>query len=242
MKLNLKFWKPTEKPIIKPRKPKNPLPSKQFYLKTTARKKLAYNGFAKEIITENPGLMKEITKLSKAPRKTIFIDPKGNYKLKVITTDPSHNQLYKLELKHKNKKYLFFIKEKPFIKSIDEFENTYRELIAAKIVENAGFNIIQPHFAINLGTKSYIAYDFTKLITLDRAKSKIGIIPYLKIDIKLHEITEQLKRYKLWDIINADNVYINLITKKIYLADIMSAKEDNELTEIAKKELGFIEK
>jgi len=248
-KPNFGFWKrKSQRKWVTPEHQKN---TNQFFMTISKTRKLMHNGFAKEIIKENPGLFADILKLTNKPENsiqkgTIFHDPNKRYKIKVMeikTVETRVKHIYKLELNNK-KKNKFFIKEEIVPFAMLTAESATRELIANRVLKKAGIKVLQPHFAFATKTRSYIVYDFTNLITVMKARElgRISSVKYFELIDKAKKIKKELRKYEIWDINNGGNIFLDLKTGTTYYTDIMTYLSETELNKIAKKELGFIEK
>jgi hypothetical protein len=214
------------------------------FIGTPHGKELGYSTHAKQMIRENPGLLKAVYELSKS-RKPFLEDPKSRFQILRQKPKAGQNTDASYILKLKEKKY--YIKEVNDT-SIDRdysFDIKHKhgrdgvsEHIAIELLKEQGINVIPAHLSYvdPISKKSFIVYEFTQLRTLDELykTGEITSIRYKNIKKQVKEIEEEINRkfhsfgldkYKqIWDI-RTDNVFYSTGKNKFYVFDPILLKK-----------------
>ncbi len=199
-------------------------------------KKIVYSNFARELLRENPGIIKAVNFLSNNKKEKRFVDEKNRFEILKVTnqiinkkrTDSSFASDGFVLIINKKKPVRFFIKE-----TRDKVElSLTEELIALRLIEKdareIGFKIIKPHFAFDSYLdrkkfpfhrqliKSFIVYELSYLPTVRDVvnKKKINVEDVKKINQKFSKLKEILKKKGLRDIdLDDRNCFIDLSKK-----------------------------
>lgn len=214
------------------------------FLGTHYGKELGYSMHAKQVIRENPGLLKAMHEVSKI-KKAYYEDPKGRFQ--ILNQKPKAGR-------NTNESYIFKTKDKKyFIKEINDtskdrdysFDIKHKhgrdgvsEHIALELLKEQGVDVIHAHFSYvdPISKKSFIAYEFSQLKTLDELyrSGEITAIKYKNIKQQIKYIEKEinskfhsygLNKYKqIWDI-DTDNVFYSLGRNKFYVFDPILLKK-----------------
>lgn len=214
------------------------------FLESFSGKELGYSKKGKQIVRENPGLIRAVQEISRT-QKPILEDPKGRFTIRreKPTAGWNTNVAYVLDLKGKK----YFIKEQNDIdvNSRYKFDNKYKdgrdgvsEHIAIELLKKHKINVIPAHvsYVDPVSKKGFIVYEYTKLRTLE-ALHKSGDIKYGRyrnIKERLREIEKKindnftdydLKKYcGMWDLAT-DNVFVSTSSNKFYVFDPVLMKK-----------------
>jgi len=212
-------------------------------------KTIKYTVNAKKLIRETPGLLREIKEYLEGKKYrpkvyTVFLN-KEKVKLTIQEINrPSKNSMltsnfYKIEISEGKNSYKYFVKKRQIFSDFISSTGT-REMRALEIINEAGFNIIKPHFSYTIkGKESFIFYEYQeKLMDVERAflNKKINNKDVKIISSKLSALETRLndfikkkypnEKYKITDIApnsakekHALPVFIDFENKKLFLFD-----------------------
>ncbi|MDD4049773.1 MAG: hypothetical protein PHX47_02070 [Candidatus ainarchaeum sp.] len=217
-------------------------------------KKIMYTKKAKDLIKNTPGLLREIREYLEGKKYrpkvyTVFLD-KEKVRLRIEEINrPSKNSIltnnfYKIEIKDGKEIHKFFVKKKKITTNTLCCIGT-REMQALDIINQAGFNIIKPHFAYKIkGKESFIFYEYQdKIIDAEKAflERKINSEDIKQISRKLNNLETRIndfikvkypnENFKITDISSntqknkhALPVFIDFENKKLFLFDPILSK------------------
>jgi len=227
-------------------------------------KKLVYSNFARDLLKENPGIIKAINFLSRNKKEIRFVDKKGKFEILKVTkqiinqkrtTSTYTSEGYVLII-NKVKPIRFFIKE---TRGVVEFSLT-EELLALRSIEKeakkVGFKIIKPHFAFDnysqkkgffynpSNLKSFIAYELSYFLTVTDAinKKKLTLKDKKEINSKFSKLNQSLEKIGFKDLdLDKKNCFVDLSKKPVdlYLFDPLTYGENYS---IFTKEIDKIER
>ncbi len=220
-------------------------------------KKLIYNQFSKQIISENPGILKAFNFLLKNPKENLFVSKKNSFEIFRITKTIKNNERSFTPYFTKDAFILTInseVKKRFFIKySKNKFGAKYsatQELISLRLIEGyasqVGFKIIKPHFAFdNFNNKGgFIVYDFSYLHTVSDAykMAKISNSELIEIKNRISSLNNLLDRkLDLNNIdINIKNIFIDFTKKpySLYLFDTYAFNQNiKQMFDFSKKSL-----
>ncbi|HRS42883.1 MAG TPA: hypothetical protein P5530_03365 [Candidatus Diapherotrites archaeon] len=214
------------------------------FIKTRYGKGLGYSKYGKQVVRENPGLLKAVYELSKS-KKPFLKDPKGRFKITRLKPKAGLNTNVSYVLDLKGKKY--FIKEVNDT-SIDRdysFDIKYRhgrdgvsEHKGIELLKQKGIDVIPAHvsYVDPITKKSFIVYEYTQLRTLEELykAGDITSIKYRNIKKRVADIEKEINRnfhsyglgeYKqIWDL-DTDNVFYSMGRNRFYIFDPILLKK-----------------
>lgn len=177
------------------------------------RKALVYSPFAKDIVSKNPGIIKDFLQVLKNKELRKFQSANKKYSFERVFLKKGKHRFYLekkvgatikeafvLEVDVEGTQRKFFIKRaEKLLLATNLNNNTYGEFFGTLLQKQFGLDIIEPHLAyVDVGKRrnGFLVSDYTDLITLKNARQKklISRKEYSDLFDKIQNLQDQINK------------------------------------------------